>query len=79
MAASVQKRRVTVSFQVLDEGARIAIGSEDPMRPRSNAAEEKEFLALLMQQLGGELMASPNAGDSHRFLLFFPRGSGQAE
>lgn len=73
LADSIEKRHITVSYQVLDEGARITVESADPILLQPNLAEKEAFLLLLMRQLGGKLMASPGAGDSHRFLLFFPR------
>jgi C4-dicarboxylate-specific signal transduction histidine kinase len=73
LAASTRERRITVAYRVLDQGAEIAVRSADPILPEPNAGEKEAFLALLMRQLGGEMTASPCAGDSHRFLLFFPR------
>jgi len=73
LAASAGERRISVGYRVLDQGAEIVVASADPVLPQPNAGERESLIRLLMRQLGGDLTASPGAGDPHRFLLFFPR------
>ena len=73
LEAATEQRRITVSYQVSDPGATIAIRSADPILADPEVADRESLLGLLMRQLAGQLLAYPGGADSHRFLLFFPR------
>ena len=73
LAASTEKRHVTVSYRVSDRGAEIATESEDPICPGPSVTEKQAFLSLLMQELGGEFVAPSAEVESRRLVLFFPR------
>lgn len=73
LAASAEKRRVTVSYQVSDRGADITIKSADAILPGPAVTEKQAYLSLLLRELGGKCLALPAAGDFLRFVLFFPR------
>jgi hypothetical protein len=75
LASSSRKRHITVSYRVSEPGAEIAVFSGDPIHPAEGATEKQALLALLLQELGGKLLAWPNAEDAHRIVIFFPRPS----
>jgi hypothetical protein len=73
LAASTEKRRITVSYRLSDKGAEITVASEDPLPPATAMTEKQAVLSLLMRELGGNFVAPAGGDGDHRVVLFFPR------
>jgi signal transduction histidine kinase len=66
LRAASEKRRVSVSYCIHEDGAEILVSSADPLVMTAWMAEKLEFLGLLIRELGGAMLETPGAENNSR-------------
>ena len=68
--AAADKRKVSVSYSVTEDGAEIVVTSADPVPRSPEVITRVASLRALVDELGGELRALPGDRDADRFVFF---------